>query len=158
MENMCEQVIHSRWEGRQGGSGVGVTMGSPWGPRRRSSVELPMGSYGQGSSRAASGTTLGVLGTSKMKENERFYGFTDFRGKPERRGRWSRGTANQVTAGYTLRSAHRTIIEIVNTTRIRSRISSRVHTTHDSAARDATITRTRTMLARSGIRDEIRYV
>ena len=38
----------------------------------------------------------------KMKENQRFYGFTDFRGKPERRGRWSRGTANQVTAGSIL--------------------------------------------------------
>ena len=48
---------------------------------------------------AASGTTLGVLGTSKMKGNERFYGFTDFRGKLARRGRGSRGSENQVTAG-----------------------------------------------------------
>ena len=55
--------------------------------------------FGQGSIRAATGTTLGVLGTSKMKENKRFYGFTDFRGKPEKRGRCSRATANQVTAG-----------------------------------------------------------
>ena len=45
-----------------------------------------MCSHGQGLVRAASGTTLGVLGTSKMKENERFYGFTDFRGKPAKRG------------------------------------------------------------------------
>ena len=58
-----------------------------------------MCSYGWGSIRACSGTTLGVLGTSKMKENERFYGFTDFRGKPEERGRCSRASANQVTAG-----------------------------------------------------------
>ena len=41
----------------------------------------------QGSVRAASGTTLGVLGSSKMKENERFYGFTEFRGKAAGRGR-----------------------------------------------------------------------
>ena len=53
----------------------------------------------QGSIRAASGTTLGVLETSKMKENERFYGFTDFRGKPARRGRVGRASANQVVAG-----------------------------------------------------------
>ena len=38
-----------------------------------------MCSYGQGSIGAVSGTTLGVIETSKMKENERFYGFTDFR-------------------------------------------------------------------------------
>ena len=35
----------------------------------------------------------------KTKKNKRFYGFTDFRGKPEKRGRCSRATANQVTAG-----------------------------------------------------------
>ena len=58
-----------------------------------------MCSYGQGSIRAASGTTLGVLGTSKMKENKRFYGFTDYRGKPARRGRVGHAPANQVTAG-----------------------------------------------------------
>ena len=34
-----------------------------------------------------------------MKESERFYGFTDFRGKPEKRGRGGHGSANQVTAG-----------------------------------------------------------
>ena len=69
------------------------------GPRRRSSVDGPMCSYGWGSIRACSGTTLGVLGTSKMKENERFYGFTDFRGPAAHRGRDSRATTNQVTAG-----------------------------------------------------------
>ena len=34
-----------------------------------------------------------------MKENERFYGFTDFRGPAAQRGREGRGSANQVTAG-----------------------------------------------------------
>ena len=58
-----------------------------------------MCSYGQGSVRAASGTTLGVLGTSKMKENERFYGFTDFRGKLAGRGGCSHRSMNQVTTG-----------------------------------------------------------
>ena len=38
----------------------------------------------------------------KMKENKRFYGFTDFRGKPERRGRGSHRPTNQVTAGKLL--------------------------------------------------------
>ena len=33
-----------------------------------------------------------------MKENERFYGFTDLRGKPEKRGRERHASANQVTA------------------------------------------------------------
>ena len=37
---------------------------------------VPRCSYGQGSIGAASGTILGVLGTPKMKENERF---TDLR-------------------------------------------------------------------------------
>ena len=106
MKNRCEQVIHSRWEGRQGGSGVGVTMGSPGGPQRRSSVEVPMGSHGQGSIRAASRTTLGVLGTSKMKENERFYGFTDYRGPAAQRGRDRRAPTNQVTAGILHTSAN----------------------------------------------------
>ena len=35
-------------------------------------------------------TTLGVSGTGKLKENNRFYGFTDFRGMPARRGRGTR--------------------------------------------------------------------
>ena len=35
----------------------------------------------------------------KMKENKRIYGFTDFRGKPGRRGRGRHASANQVTAG-----------------------------------------------------------
>ena len=35
----------------------------------------------------------------KMKENKRFYGFTDFRGKPARRGRERHASENQVTAG-----------------------------------------------------------
>ena len=35
----------------------------------------------------------------KMKENKRFYGFTDFRGKPARRGRVGHAPGNQVTAG-----------------------------------------------------------
>ena len=78
---------------------MGVTMGSLGCPRRRSSVEVPMGSHGQGSIRAASGTTLSVLGTSKMKENEHFYGFTDYRGMPAGRGRERRAPANQVCAG-----------------------------------------------------------
>ena len=34
-----------------------------------------------------------------MKENERFYGFTEFRGKPAGRGRDSRASTNQITAG-----------------------------------------------------------
>ena len=58
-----------------------------------------MCSHGQGLVRAASGTTLGVLGTSKMKDNERFYGFTDFRGMLARRGRGRHASVSQVTAG-----------------------------------------------------------
>ena len=54
---------------------------------QRWSLLVPMCSYGQGSIREASGTTLGVLGTETLKGNKRFYGFTDFRGKPARRGR-----------------------------------------------------------------------
>ena len=49
--------------------------------------------------RAQSGLP-GVLGTSKMKENKRFYGFTEFRGKLAGRGREGRGPTNQITAGY----------------------------------------------------------
>ena len=102
MGNRCEQGLHSSYTavGHRGSprGSPGVT-GAPGGHRRRSSVDVPMCSYGQGLIRAASGTTLGVLGTSKMKENKRFYGFTDFRGKPEKRGRGRRATANQVTAG-----------------------------------------------------------
>ena len=60
-----------------------------------------MCAFGQGSIRAALGTTLGVLGTSKTKENERFYGFTEFRGKPAGRGREGRGSLNQDIAGGT---------------------------------------------------------
>ena len=41
------------------------------------------------------GELWGALGTT----GGRFYGFTDFRGKPARRGRGRRGSANQVTAG-----------------------------------------------------------
>ena len=59
-----------------------------------------MGSYGQGSIRAASRTTLGVLRTWKMKGNERFYGFTDYRGPAARRGRDRRASKNQVTTGW----------------------------------------------------------
>ena len=84
------------------GSHRGVTgghRGSPGVPDERSSVDVPMCSYGQGLIRAASGTTLGVQGTSKMKENERFYGFTEFRGKPAGRGREGRGSLNQYIAG-----------------------------------------------------------
>ena len=66
---------------------------------RWSSVDVPMCAFGQGSIRAALGTTLGVLGTSKMKENERFYGFTDYRGPAAQRGRDGHGSPNQVTAG-----------------------------------------------------------
>ena len=106
--NRSFTAVERAGSSRQGGSGVGVTRGSPGGPRRRSSVEVPMGSHGQGSIRAASRTTLGVLGTSKMKENERFYGFTDYRGPAAQRGRDSRGSANQVTAGkLSVRLLHR---------------------------------------------------
>ena len=35
-----------------------------------------------------------------MKENKRFYGFTEFRGKLAGRGREGRGPTNQITAGY----------------------------------------------------------
>ena len=99
MRNRCEQGLHSSCTAVGHRGVTGGHRGSPGGHRRRSSVGVPMCSYGQGSIRAASGTTLGVLGTSKMKENKRFYGFTDYRGKPASRGRVRRGTANQVTAG-----------------------------------------------------------
>ena len=69
-----------------------------WYPGRWSLL-VPMCSCGQGLIRAASGTTFGVPGTYSLKENKRFYGFTDFRGKPDRRGRVGHRTANQVTAG-----------------------------------------------------------
>ena len=51
---------------------------------------------------------MGMSGTGKMKENKRFYGFTDFRGKLAGRGRDSRATANQVT-GY--RRTKSTVLE-----------------------------------------------
>ena len=54
---------------------------------QRWSLLVPMCSYGQGSIREASGTTLGVSRTESLKENKRFYGFTDFRGEPARRGK-----------------------------------------------------------------------
>ena len=60
---------------------------------------VPMCFCGQGLIRAASGTTFGVPGSRNLKENKRFYGFTDFRGKPARRGRGRHGPANQVTTG-----------------------------------------------------------
>ena len=89
---------------RRGVAPWGSPWGSPGGLRRRSSYDVPIQayicSYGQGSVRAASGTTLGVLGTSKMKENKRFYGFTDFRGKPAGRGRNSHATLNQASYMY----------------------------------------------------------
>ena len=99
MGNRCENGLHSRWRPASLGSGGGSPWGSPGGLRRRSSYGVPTCSYGQGSVRAASGTTLGVLGTSKMRENERFHGFTDFSGNPARRGRDGHGPKNQVTAG-----------------------------------------------------------
>ena len=37
-----------------------------------------------------------------MKENERFYGFTDFRGPAAQRGRMSHASTNQVTAGLSV--------------------------------------------------------
>ena len=40
-----------------------------------------------------------ALAQLKSEEYEAFYGFTDLRGRPARRGRGSRRTANQVTAG-----------------------------------------------------------
>ena len=39
-----------------------------------------------------------------MKENERFYGFTDFRGPAAHRGRDGRASTNQVTAGTSFRA------------------------------------------------------
>ena len=47
---------------------------------------VPKCSYGQCSIGAASGTVLDVLRTQKLKENEGFYGFTDFRGLRRRGG------------------------------------------------------------------------
>ena len=47
---------------------------------------VPRYSYGQCSIGAASGTVLDVLRTQKLKENEGFYGFTDFRGLRRRGG------------------------------------------------------------------------
>ena len=79
--------------------------GSRDGARRRWSLLVPMCSQGRGSIRAASGTTLGPPGTRNLKENRRFYGFTDFRGKPGRRGRGRHASANQVTAGLGRRVA-----------------------------------------------------
>jgi hypothetical protein len=82
-------------------------------PTKMEPIASPaMCSYGEGSIRAASGTTQGVSGTGKLKENKRFYGFTDFRGKPARRGRGSHAPLNQVTAGSvcecnTQRNSHR---------------------------------------------------
>ena len=99
MGNRCEQGLHSSCTAVGHRGVTGGHRGSPRGHRRRSSVDVPMCSYGQGSIRAATGTTLGILGTSKMKENKRFYGFTDYRGKPARRGRVGHAPANQVTAG-----------------------------------------------------------
>ena len=86
-----------------GQSGVrrGGRQGVPDVPDDLSPFDVPMCSHGQGSIRAASGTTLGVPGASKMKKNERFYGFTDLRGKMAERGRGGHATANQVTAGKT---------------------------------------------------------
>ena len=68
------------------------------GAQRRWSLLVHLCSHGRGSIRAASGTTLGPPGTRKLKENRRFYGFTDFRGKPAGRGRGSHRPPNQVTA------------------------------------------------------------
>ena len=76
--------------------------GSRDGARRRWRLLVPMCSYAWGSIRAASGTTLGPPGTRKLKENRRFYGFTDFRGMLAGRGRGRRASANQVTAGTSL--------------------------------------------------------
>ena len=87
MGNRREDGVHSRY--------TAVGDRPPWGPAEgrhgvpdegHRLIDVPMGSHGQGSISTASGTTLGVQGTSKMKENERFYGFTDFRGKPAGRG------------------------------------------------------------------------
>ena len=85
MVNRCEQGLHSHWRPASlGSSGGGSRHGGRHGGRQEVFDEghrmmspykhtyVPM--YGQGSVRAASGTTLGVLGTSKMKENKRFYG------------------------------------------------------------------------------------
>ena len=42
---------------------------------------------------------FGAPWTWKMKGNDRFYGFTEFRGIPAERGRDRHGPQNQVTAG-----------------------------------------------------------
>ena len=60
------------------------------------SLCVPMGGARSG---LAGGVFWGLQDVKNEEENERFYGFTDFRGKPARRGRGSRATANQVTAG-----------------------------------------------------------
>ena len=111
MVNRCEQGLHSHWRPASlGSSGGGSRHGGRHGGRQEvfdeghrmmsPYIQAYICSYGQGSVRAASGTTLGVLGTSKMKENKRFYGFTDFRGKPAGRGRNSHATLNQASYMY----------------------------------------------------------
>ena len=79
---MVELLPHCHRSGARHGSG----WGSPGGPDGRSSVMVPRYSYGQCSIGAASGTVLDVLRTQKLKENEGFYGFTDFRGLRRRGG------------------------------------------------------------------------
>jgi hypothetical protein len=77
----------------------GVAMGFARGSSTKSSYDVPKCSYGQGSVRAASGTTLRVLATSKMKEMSDFYGFTEFRGKPQA-GREGEGFTRNPESSY----------------------------------------------------------
>ena len=44
-----------------------------------------------------------------MKENERFYGFTEFRGKAVGRGRDGHGSENQINAGLEVESGLATV-------------------------------------------------
>ena len=70
-------------------------MGHEMAPGEGGSYWSPCVSVDRAYIRAASGTTFGVPGTYSLKENKRFYGFTDFRGKPDRRGRVGRGTGKR---------------------------------------------------------------
>jgi hypothetical protein len=55
--------------------------------------------YGQGSIRGQPQEPLRGVWDRKREGKQAIYGFTDFRGKPARRGRGSHAPLNQVTAG-----------------------------------------------------------
>ena len=94
MGNRCEQGLHSRYTAvgdRPAWGPAGGRQGVPDEGHRMISLCVPMDRAWSGLPQA---TTLGMLGTSKLKNNERFYGFTDFRGKTARRGRGTGKTRN----------------------------------------------------------------